>query len=217
MRAVEYWSAEVCFGLTGIRKGREEICSQFTLMFQLFLSSSTPSEIVSRIHEFIDNEEVDPQQPSLYRGERPIIGRVEGHGFHLRKRSKALWYWEVLTPAFWFKPALHATVASKRTGSELMVEGGAPLAIKISWAILFLAVAGCFGAFTVLSYPVFLNFDGANAAADVKLTLLLMNVALGIFLLLPLIGWLATRDELSYLVSELQSRLNLQPTSKTAV
>jgi hypothetical protein len=34
--------------------------------------------------------------------------------------------------------------------------------------------------------------------------------------LIPFIGWLATRDELNYLESELRSRLNLKPTPKIA-
>jgi len=47
-----------------------------------------------------------------------------------------------------------------------------------------------------------------------QLALLLMNIVLGILLLMPLIGWLATRNELDFLKSELQSRLNLKPTTK---
>src|SRR5207253_1292808 len=105
--------------------------SQHHVMFQVFLSSSAPSEVLSRLHEFVDNEELDPNNPSLYRGERPIVGRVEGPAFHLRKRLKGRWYWIVLTPAFWFKPALHGTVTPRENGSEVLVEGGAPLAIKI--------------------------------------------------------------------------------------
>jgi hypothetical protein len=185
-------------------------------VFQLFLSSSAPSEIESRLNEFIDNEEIDPEQPSLYRGERPIIGKVEGVRFRLRKRSKARWYLEMLTPAFWFKPALYGTISPKDAGSEIMLEGGAPLAAKITWAIFFLGVATGFGLFTIFYYTIFLNFDGPHAGFDMQLTLLLMNVALGILLLIPFLGWVATRNELSYLVSELQSRLHLQPTSKEA-
>jgi hypothetical protein len=190
-------------------------CGQPTSsMFQLFLSSSAPSEIVSRLHEFVDPEEMDPYKPSLYRGERPIIGRVEGHDFHFRKRLKGPWYWTVLTPAFWFKPALHGTVTPKRNGSEVLVEGGVPLAAKISWAVLFLAIATFFGIFAVLSYPGNINFDPAHVGFDMQLALLLMNIVLGILLLIPLIGWLATRSELDFLTSELQSRLNLKPTTK---
>lgn len=185
-------------------------------MFQLFLSSSAPSDIVSRLHEFIDKEEVDPYQPSLYRGERQIIGRVDGHHFHIRKRSGGHWYWNVLTPAFWFKPALHGTVWTKGNGSELLLEGGAPLAAKIGWAILFLGVATFLGIFTALSYPVNINFDPAHVGFDMQLALLLMNVVLGILILVPLIGWFGTRNELRYLELELQSRLNLKPTSKIA-
>ena len=107
-------------------------CGQPTSMFQLFLSSSAPSEIVSRLQEFVDPEEIDPYKPSLYRGERSIVGRVEGHDFHFRKRLKGPWYWTVLTPAFWFKPALHGTVSPKRNGSEVLVEGGASLAAKVA-------------------------------------------------------------------------------------
>jgi hypothetical protein len=183
-------------------------------MFQLFLSSSAPSEIVSRLHEFVDPEEIDPYKPSFYRGERPIIGRVEGHDFHFRKRLKGPWYWVVLTPAFWFKPALHGMVSPKENGSEVLVEGGASLAAKISWAILFLAIATFFGLFAALSYPVNINFDPVHVGFDMQLTLLLMNIVLGILLLVPLIGWLATRNELDFLKSELQSRLNLKPTTK---
>jgi hypothetical protein len=183
-------------------------------MFQLFLSASAPSEIVSRLQEFVDPEEIDPYKPSLYPGERPIIGRVEGHDFHFRKRPTGPWYWTVLTPAFWFRPALHGTVSPKKNGSEVLVEGGAPLAVKISWAILFLAIATFLGVFAALSYPVNINFDPAHVGFDMQLALLLMNIVLGILLLIPLIGWLATRNELDFLKSELQSRLNLKPTTK---
>ena len=183
-------------------------------MFQLFLSSSAPAEIVSRLHEFVDPEEIDPYKPSLYRGERPIVGRVEGHDFHFRKRLKGPWYWTVLTPAFWFKPALHGTVSAKKNGSEVLVEGGAPLVIKISWAILFLAIATFLGVFAALSYPVNISFDPAHVGFDMQLALMLMNIVLGILLLMPLIGWLATRNELDFLKSELQARLNLKPTTK---
>jgi hypothetical protein len=185
-------------------------------MFQLFLSSSAPSEVVSRLHEFVDNEELDPNKPSLYRGERPIVGRVEGHAFHLRKRLKGRWYWTVLTPAFWFKPALHGTVTPRENGSELLVEGGAPLAIKIGWAILFLAVATILGIFAALSYPANINFDPWHVGFDMQLALLLMNITLGILIAIPLIGWFTTRDELNYLESQLQSHLNLKPTPKIA-
>jgi hypothetical protein len=183
-------------------------------MFQLFLSASAPSEIVSRLNEFVDPEEIDPYKPSLYRGERPIIGRVEGHDFHFRKRLKGPWYWTVLTPAFWFKPSLHGTVFPNNNGSEVLVEGGFPFAIKISWAILFFAIATFFGVFAALSYPVNINFDSTHVGFDMQLALLLMNIVLGILLLVPLIGWLATRNELDFLKSELQSRLNLKPTTK---
>jgi hypothetical protein len=183
-------------------------------MFQLFLSSAAPSEVVSHLQEFVDPDEVDPYKPSLYRGERPIIGRVEGHNFHLWKRSGGRWYWNVLTPGTWFKPALHGTVSPKASGSEVMVEGGAPLAIKISWGLLFLAIATFLGLFTALSYPVYINFDPAHVGFDMQLAILLMNIVLGILLLIPLIGWFATRNELEFLKSELQSRLNLKPTTK---
>lgn len=183
-------------------------------MFQLFLSSSAPSEVVSRLHEFADPGEIDPYKPSLYRGDRPIIGRVEGHDFHFQKRLKGPWYWTVLTPAFWFKPALHGTVSAKASGSEVLVEGGAPLAAKISWAILFLAIATFFGLLAVLGYPANINFDPRHVGFDMQLALLLMNIALGILLLIPFIGWFATRNELDFLKSELQSRLNLKPTTK---
>jgi hypothetical protein len=185
-------------------------------MFQLFLASSAPSEILSRLNEFIDSEEIDPYRPSLCKGERPIIGRVEGHDFHLRKRLRGPWYLTALTPGFWFKPALHGTVSSKGSGSELLLEGGAPLAIKIGWAVLFLVVAGLFGVVTVLTYPVNINFDPGHAAFYMQLALLLMNIVLGILILLPLAGWFATRNDLSFLESELQTRLNLKPTSKIA-
>ena len=188
----------------------------FTAMFQLFLSSSAPSEIISRVHELIDRQELDPYQPSLYRGNRAILGRIEGNDFHLQKRPGGHWYWYVLTPAFWFKPALHGTISPKEGGSELLVEGGAPLAAKIGWALLFIAVAGIFGICTVFSYPVNINFDPNGSGFDMQLFLLLMNVALGILILIPLIGWLATRNELNYLASELQTRLNLKSIPKIA-
>jgi hypothetical protein len=188
--------------------------SQILLMFQLFLSSSAPSEIVSHLHELVDPAEVDPDKPSFYRGERPIIGRVEGHNFQLWKRSGGRWYWNVLTPGAWFKPALYGTVSAKENGTEVLVEGGAPLATKIGWGVVFLAIATFFALFTALSYPVNINFNWAHVGFDMQLALLLMNIVLGILLLIPLIGWFVTRNELDFLRSELQSRLDLKPTTK---
>src|SRR5258708_34963061 len=107
-------------------------CGQPTSMFQLFLSSSAPSEIVSGLHEFVDPEEIDPYKPSLYRGERSIVGRVEGHDFHFRKRLKGRWYWTVLTPAFWFKPSLHRTVSPTKNGTDVLSEGAPHLPINSS-------------------------------------------------------------------------------------
>src|SRR6266446_1146929 len=186
-------------------------CSQPTPMFQLFLSSSAPPEIVSRLQEFVDSEEVDPFKPSLYRGERPIIGRIEGHDFHLRKRSGGQWYWNALTPVFWFKPALYGTVSPKERGSEVLVEGGSPLAIKIGWAILFLAIAGFFGIFTALSYPVNINFDPNHVGFDMQLALLLMNIVLGILLLIPLLLWSAPRHDSKFFNEHVQRRVGLNP------
>src|SRR5260370_29710281 len=175
--------------------------SRIAPMFQLFLSSSAPPEIVSRLQEFVDSEEVDPYKPSLYRGERPIIGRIEGHDFHLRKRSGGQWYWNALTPAFWFKPALYGTVSPKEKGSEVLVEWGSPLALKIGWVILLLAIAGFFGIFAALSYPANINFNPTHVGFDMRLALLLMNFVHGMLPLLLLRGWFAPRTEFDFLQS----------------
>jgi hypothetical protein len=186
-------------------------------MYKFFTSPLPPSELISKLPEFTDPKKVNPFRPSLYEGEREIIAQAEGTHFTAEKRSGVGWGLAWLSPGFWFKPVLSGSVTRLKEGSGVVFEGGTPIPIKILWALLIVIVASAGGMFLVMDYPVNLNFDGLHAGAYVFTTIMAMNTALGILVLLPLIGWWLTRDELGFVAGTIENKLQLRPVPKSAL
>ena len=179
-------------------------------MVKSFASSLEPPQVLQRMHDFIDTEEVDPSTRTLFRGKRPIIGRFGTRAFRLHRRQPLPWGLALFSPGRWFKPSISGTIRRRDNGSELLLEGGASLIIKIAWLLTFLAVAAVGGAFIVFHYPVTISFDPLNSGAYILRGLAIMSGILGILLLLPLLGWLMTRKDLAFITGELQRHLGLK-------
>jgi hypothetical protein len=179
-------------------------------MVKSFASSLEPSQLLQRMKDFIDIEEVDPSARTLFRGTRPIIGRFDTSTFRLHRRLPLPWGLALFSPGRWFKPSISGTVCQRDGGSELLLEGGASLVIKIAWVLLLLAVATLGGGFIAFHYPVTINFVPERSGSYILGGLAIMNTVLGILLLLPLIGWLMTRKDLGFMVGELQRHLGLK-------
>lgn len=179
-------------------------------MVKSFASSLEPPQVLQRMKDFIDIEEVDPSARTLFRGTRPIIGRFDTTTFRLHRRLSLPWGLALFSPGRWFKPGISGTIRHCDNGSELLLEGGASLVIKIAWVLMFLAVATLGGGYIVFHYPVTISFDPENSGAHILHGLAVMNAVLGILLLLPLIGWLMTRKDLAFMIGELQRQLGLK-------
>jgi hypothetical protein len=179
-------------------------------MVKSFASSLEPSQVLHRMKDFIDIEEVDPSARTLFRGTRPIIGRFEPSSFRLHRRLPLPWGLALLTPGRWFKPIISGVIHQRDSGSELFLEGGASLAIKIAWVLMLLAVATLGGALIVFNYPVTISFDPEHSGSSIVHGIAIMNAVLGILLLPPLVGWLTTRKDLGFMVGELQRHLGLK-------
>ena len=181
-----------------------------TPMVKSFASSLEPPQVLQRMKDFVDAEEVDPSTRTMFRGTRPIIGRFDTSTFRLHRRQLLPWGLGLFSPGRWFKPSISGTIRQQNNGSELFLEGGASLIIKLAWVLLILAVAAVGGALIVLNYPVTISFDPVNSGAYIVRGLVVMSVILGILLLLPLIGWLMTRKDLDFIAGELQRYLGLK-------
>jgi hypothetical protein len=186
-------------------------------MYKFFKSPLPPSELISKIPEFTDAKKVDPTSSSLYEGEKDIIAQVEGTGFKAQKRSGIGWGLAWFSPGSWFKPVLTASVAPLKEGSSVVFEGGTPVPMKVLWAALIVGVASVGGIFMALNYPVTINFDGRNSGADMMSTIMAMNTAVGILVLLPLIGWWLTRNDLAFVAATVERNLQLQQVPKSAL
>ena len=179
-------------------------------MVKSFASSLEPPQILQRMQDFIDTEEVDPSTRTMFRGTRPIIGRFDTSNFQLHRRQLLPWGLALFSPGRWFKPSISGTIRQQNDGSELLLEGGASLIIKVAWALLILAVAAVGGALIIFNYPATISFDPVNSGAYIVRGLSVMSVILGILLFLPLLGWLITRRDLAFIVGELQRHLGLK-------
>ena len=181
-----------------------------TTMVKSFASSLEPPQVLQGMKDFVDTEEVDPSTRTMFHGTRPIIGRFETSTFRLHRRQLLPWGVGLFSPGRWFKPSISGTIRQQNDGSELFLEGGASLIIKVAWVLLILAVAAVGGAIIVFNYPVTISFDPANSGAYILRGLAIMTGVLGILLLLPLLGWLMTRKDLDFIAGELQRHLGLK-------
>jgi hypothetical protein len=179
-------------------------------MIKTFVSSLSPSQAVDCIREIGDLQEVDPESRSFYRGNKPILWSLRDERFRLLRRPQMSWVWWLLTPGSWFQPHISGRVLPREKGSELELEGGANLAVKIGWVLAFGILTGLIAVITLFHYPVDINFAAQRAGDHIRAAVILLNVLGGIMVLLPLVGWLMTRNDLDFLVKELQKRLDLQ-------
>jgi hypothetical protein len=180
-------------------------------MLKFFSSSLRPDEFVTKLKSFVDEEEIDPGSPTQFIGDRPVIGRFDTRQFTLHRRIGTNWILWWLTPGQWFKPYLKGNVTTDHSGSRIEITGGTPILIKILWVLVLLGGAGSIALWTMLSYPYNLAHDPAHSASNFLGGIILLNLAAGILVVLPIIGWLQTRLHLSDIVSELQRHLDLRP------
>ena len=105
------------------------------------------------------------------------------------------------------------TVRSRDHGSELRLEGGAPILAKVLWALAFAGVAALGGIVTVFSYQANISHDPAHSATRFLAGLVLTGLVQGLLLLPPLIGWFLTRHDLRFMAERLEKPLALKPIS----
>ena len=186
-------------------------------MYKFFSSPLPPSELISKLPEFTDTKKIDPSKSSLYEGEKEIIAQVKGTRFTAEKRRRIGWGLAWFSPGFWFKPVLTGSVTPLKEGSAVIFEGGTPVPMKVLWAVLFVIIAQAGGMFLVFNYPVTISFDGLNAGSTTFATLTAINIAVGILLLIPFIGWWLTRNDLAFVAAAIEHHLQLQPAQKSSV
>ncbi len=179
-------------------------------MFKAFLSPLPPAELLGKVREIADPDDLAPESRDLFAGARDVVGRVSANRFVLRRRPAQPWGLWLLNPASWFWPTLTGTVHARAEGSELMVEGGAPIVAKLLWFLVFAGVAAVGGVVTVFSLPVTLNYDAAHSAAKFLTGLVVTGLLQGLLVLPPALAWWFTRGHLAYLAERLRRELSLQ-------
>jgi hypothetical protein len=186
-------------------------------MYKFFSSPLPPSELISKLPEFTDSKKIDPSKHSLYEGEKEIIAQVKGTRFKAEKRQKIGWGLAWFSPGFWFKPVLTGSITPLKEGSAVVFEGGTPVSMKVLWAVLIFIIAQVGGIFLILDYPVNISFDGLHADSIMFATITAMNIAIGILLVIPFIGWWLTRNDLAFVAAVVERHLQLQPAQKSSV
>ena len=180
-------------------------------MLKFFSSPLDPDRFVTKLKAVVDEEEIDPENPSLFTGDRPVIGRFNSHRFKLQRRVGIHWMLWWLTPGQWFRPYMNGSVLRADSGIRIQLEGGTPIPTKIIWVLAMLGLSSLVAGWTVFSYPFTISHDPANSASNLLAGIILLNLAAGIFVVLPIVGWVLTRNHLPDMVRELQQHLDLQP------
>jgi hypothetical protein len=186
-------------------------------MYKFFSSPLPPSELISKLPEFTDTKKIDPSKSSLYEGEKEIISQVKGTRFTAERRPKIGWGTAWFSPGFWFKPVLTGSVTPLKEGSAVIFEGGTPVSKKVLWALLIFIIAQAGAIFLIFDYPVNLSFDGLHADSTLFATIAAINTVVGILVLIPLIGWWLTRNDLAFVAGAVERHLRLQPAQKSSV
>jgi hypothetical protein len=179
-------------------------------MLKFFLSPLDPDEFMTKLKGFVDEEEIDSDNPTLFSGKRPVIGRFDSHRFKLQRRVGIHWILWWLTPGQWFKPYINGSVTRKNSGSRIELEGGTPIVIKIIWVLALLGLSGLIAGWAMFKYPYDISQDPVHSASNLLAGIILLNLTAGILLLLPFLGWVLTRNHLADIVSELKRHLELQ-------
>ena len=180
-------------------------------MLKSFSSPLEPGAVAATLRQIVDEEEVDPKNATLYAGERPFVGRISADRFKIFRRPPVYWPLWWLTPGQWFKPVMDGTIISKDSGTKIEIVGGTPVWIKICWVLALLCVAGLITLLIFFGYPDDIANNAARSGADMLVGITALNVVAGIFVVLPVIGWLLTRNDVPAMLNELESRLYLEP------
>lgn len=180
-------------------------------MLKFFSCPLDPDQFATKLKGLIDKEEIDPENPTLFTGQRPLIGEVGSHRFKLQRRVWIHWMLWWLTPGQWFKPYMNGYVVRANSGSRIQLEGGTPIPTKIIWLLVLLGLSGIVAGWTVFSYPFNISHDPVHSASSLLAGIILLNLVAGILVLLPIMGWVLTRNQLPEMVTELQRNLDLQP------
>jgi hypothetical protein len=179
-------------------------------MLKFFSSSLPPDEFVTKLKRFVDEEQIDPGSPTLFAGDRPVIGRFDTRCFMLQRRVGIHWILWWLTPGQWFKPYLNGNVTGADSGSRIEMTGGTPILIKVLWVLILLGASSVIAVWTVFSYPYNLTHDPAQSANYLLAGIVLLSLLPGILVLLPIVGWLQTRVHLRDILRELERNLDLR-------
>ncbi len=180
-------------------------------MLKFFSSPLDPDEFVTKLKGLVDEEEIDPDNPTLFTGKRPVIGHFDSHRFKLQRRVGIHWMLWWLTPGQWFKPYMNGFVTRKNSGSRIELEGGTPIPIKIIWVFALLGLSSLVAGWTMFSYPYTISHNPVHSASNLLTGIILLNLIAGILVLLPIVGWVLTRNHLADIVRELKQHLDLQP------
>jgi len=179
-------------------------------MQKFFSSRLEPDAVAANLREFVDAEEVDPKSPTLYAGERPFVGEVGSDRFRVRRRSPTYWALWWLTPGRWFQPVVDGTIIKKDDATHIEIVGGTPVWIKISWVLALLGTVGLISLLALFGYPYTIANDPARSGPNLLLGIIVLHIAAGLFVALPMIGWLQTRNDLRLILNELKSRLDVE-------
>ena len=180
-------------------------------MLKFFSSPLDPDEFVTKLKGFVDEEEIDSDNPALFIGNRPVIGRFDSHRSKLQRRVGIHWMLWWLTPGQWFKPYMNVFVTRNNSGSRIELDGGTPISIKMIWVLALLGLSGLVAGWTVFSYPYDISHDPIHSASNLLAGIVILNLTAGILVLLPIIGWVLTRNHLADIVGELQRHMDLRP------
>jgi hypothetical protein len=179
-------------------------------MLKFFSSSLQPDEFVTRLKNIVDEEEIDPDNPTQFTGDRSVIGRFDTRRFTLQRRVGIHWILWWLTPGQWFKPYLSGALEADNSGSRIELEGGTPVLIKVLWALILLGGSTLIAAWIAFSYPHNLSHHPARTPAYMLEGIFLLHLFTGVLIVLPLIGWFQTRFHLTDILNELQQHLDLK-------
>jgi hypothetical protein len=179
-------------------------------MLKFFSSSLQPDEFVTKLKSFVDKEEIDPDSPTQFTGERPVIGRFNTRRFTLQRRVGTHWILWWLTPGQWFKPYLNGNVTGANSGSRIELTGGTPIPIKLLWVLILLGASGLITLWTMFSYPYNISHDPAHSGSYLLAGIILLTLLSGLLVVLPIVGWLQTRFHLTDILNELQRNLDLK-------
>ena len=178
---------------------------------EIFLIPSRPGRIRDEIEGVCRRGGNRFRQPRAIYRQRPVIGRFDSHRSKLQRRVGIHWMLWWLTPGQWFKPYMNVFVTRNNSGSRIELDGGTPISVKMIWVLALLGLSGLVAGWTVFSYPYDISHDPIHSASNLLAGIIILNLSTGILLLLPIIGWVLTRNHLADIVGELQRHLDLQP------